>query len=434
MKKTSVIDTSVLIYDPKALSSFSNTRIIIPFTVIEELESCAKFRDESGKNASRALGNIRVLLEQSERPSSGQILLKNGSELCIEVSPLVNLSNHKKQKKHLTLELLQIISQRESVVFVTKSLGRRVHAEALGIEAKDYENKCVSFQSLYRGHRKLKVANSTIEHFYKDGSIAFPSDLSPLPSPNEYFFLSGDSDNYSAVGRYSSKDNKILSLKPAPEKIWGVKPLNIEQRCALDLLLRDDIKLVTLMGQAGSGKTILALAAAMYQVFEKPKYNKLLVSRPIIPMGKDIGFLPGIKEAKLMHWMQPIYDNMEFLFDVNNMGDFSETLHSLMETKKLEMEALTYIRGRSLPKVFMIIDEAQNLTPHEIKTIISRAGKGTKIVLTGDPTQIDSLYFDENSNGLTYLVGKFHHLPLYGHMFMTRTERSELAAAAATIL
>lgn len=434
MKKTSVIDTSVLIYDPKALSSFSNTRIIIPFTVIEELESCAKFRDESGKNASRALGNIRVLLEQSERLSSGQILLKNGSELCIEVSPLVNLSNHKKQKKHLTLELLQIISQRESVVFVTKSLGRRVHAEALGIEAKDYENKCVSFQSLYRGHRKLKVANSTIEYFYKDGSIAFPSDLSPLPSPNEYFFLSGDSDNYSAVGRYSSKDNKILSLKPAPEKIWGVKPLNIEQRCALDLLLRDDIKLVTLMGQAGSGKTILALAAAMYQVFEKPKYNKLLVSRPIIPMGKDIGFLPGIKEAKLMHWMQPIYDNMEFLFDVNNMGDFSETLHSLMETKKLEMEALTYIRGRSLPKVFMIIDEAQNLTPHEIKTIISRAGKGTKIVLTGDPTQIDSLYFDENSNGLTYLVGKFHHLPLYGHMFMTRTERSELAAAAATIL
>lgn len=434
MKKTSVIDTSVLIYDPKALSSFSNTRIIIPFTVIEELESCAKFRDESGKNASRALGNIRVLLEQSERPSSGQILLKNGSELCIEVSPLVNLSNHKKQKKHLTLELLQIISQRESVVFVTKSLGRRVHAEALGIEAKDYENKCVSFQSLYRGHRKLKVANSTIEYFYKDGSIAFPSDLSPLPSPNEYFFLSGDSDNYSAVGRYSSKDNKILSLKPALEKIWGVKPLNIEQRCALDLLLRDDIKLVTLMGQAGSGKTILALAAAMYQVFEKPKYNKLLVSRPIIPMGKDIGFLPGIKEAKLMHWMQPIYDNMEFLFDVNNMGDFSETLHSLMETKKLEMEALTYIRGRSLPKVFMIIDEAQNLTPHEIKTIISRAGKGTKIVLTGDPTQIDSLYFDENSNGLTYLVGKFHHLPLYGHMFMTRTERSELAAAAATIL
>lgn len=434
MKKTSVIDTSVLIYDPKALSSFSNTRIIIPFTVIEELESCAKFRDESGKNASRALSNIRLLLEQSERPSSGQILLKNGSELCIEVSPLVNLSNHKKQKKHLTLELLQIISQRESVVFVTKSLGRRVHAEALGIEAKDYENKCVSFQSLYRGHRKLKVANSTIEYFYKDGSIAFPSDLSPLPSPNEYFFLSGDSDNYSAVGRYSSKDNKILSLKPAPEKIWGVKPLNIEQRCALDLLLRDDIKLVTLMGQAGSGKTILALAAAMYQVFEKPKYNKLLVSRPIIPMGKDIGFLPGIKEAKLMHWMQPIYDNMEFLFDVNNMGDFSETLHSLMETKKLEMEALTYIRGRSLPKVFMIIDEAQNLTPHEIKTIISRAGKGTKIVLTGDPTQIDSLYFDENSNGLTYLVGKFHHLPLYGHMFMTRTERSELAAAAATIL
>lgn len=434
MKKTSVIDTSVFIYDPEALSSLSNTRIIIPFTVIEELESCAKFRDESGKNASRALGNIRLLLEQSDKSATGQIFLKNGSELCIEVSPLANFSTNEKPKKHLTLELLQIISQREPVIFVTKSLSRRVYAEALGIEAKDYENKCVSFRSLYRGHRRLKVSNSSIEYFYKDGSIAFPSDLTPLPSPNEYFFLSGDDENHSALGRYSPKYNKIIALKPLPEKIWGVSPLNREQRCALDLLLRDDIKLVTLMGQAGSGKTVLALAAAMYQVFDKPKYNKLLVSRPIIPMGKDIGFLPGIKEEKLMHWMQPIYDNMEFLFDANNMGDFAETLQSLMETKKLEMEALTYIRGRSLPKVFMIIDEAQNLTPHEIKTIISRAGKGTKIVLTGDPTQIDSLYFDENSNGLTYLVGKFHHLSLYGHMFMTRTERSELAAAAATIL
>ncbi|WP_375793154.1 PhoH family protein [Chlamydia sp. 12-01] len=430
MKKTMVIDTSVFIYDPEALASFEDTRIIIPFTVIEELESFAKDRDESAKNASRALSNIRLLLERSGNHAEG-ISLPNGSELRIEVSSIANLANDDKRRKLLTLELLQVIAQREPMTFVTKSLGRRVRAEALGIEARDYENKRFSFRSLYRGYRELSVSASDIESFYINGYLDLALDIDP--SPNEYFFISGG-ENYFALGRYHAGEGRIVSLKSLPDKIWGIKPLNTEQKCALDLLLRDDIKLVTLMGQAGSGKTVLALAAAMHQVFDKGNYNKLLVSRPIIPMGKDIGFLPGVKEEKLLHWMQPIYDNMEFLFNISGMGDFSEVLQSLMEAKKLEMEALTYIRGRSLPKVFMIIDEAQNLTPHEIKTIISRAGKGTKIVLTGDPTQIDSPYFDENSNGLTYLVGKFHHLPLYGHMFMTRTERSELAAAAATIL
>lgn len=430
MKKTMVIDTSVFIYDPEALSSFENTRIIIPFTVIEELEAFAKDRDESAKNASRALSNIRLLLERSGSHAEG-ISLPNGSELRIEVSSIANLANDEKRRKLLTLELLQVIAQREPMVFVTKSLGRRVRAEALGIEARDYENKRFSFRSLYRGYRELTVSTSDIENFYTYGYLDVSLEITP--SPNEYFFISGG-ENYFALGRYHETEGRIVSLRALPDKIWGIKPLNNEQKCALDLLLRDDIKLVTLMGQAGSGKTVLALAAAMHQVFDKGNYNKLLVSRPIIPMGKDIGFLPGLKEEKLLHWMQPIYDNMEFLFSIGGMGDFSEVLQSLIEAKKLEMEALTYIRGRSLPKMFMIIDEAQNLTPHEIKTIISRAGKGTKIVLTGDPTQIDSLYFDENSNGLTYLVGKFHHLSLYGHMFLTRTERSKLAAAAATIL
>lgn len=431
MNKTIVIDTSVFIYDPEALFSFEDARIIIPFTVIEELEGCAKFRDESAKNASRALSNIRLLLERAGNHVGG-ITLPNGSELRIEVSSATPLSSEEKRKKFLTLELLQVIDQREPMVFVTKSLSRRVRVEALGIEAKDYENKRFSFRSLYRGYRELQVSISDIESFYTRGYLDIQQDL--LPSPNEYFFLSSSEGNYFALGCYLEKEKQIVTLKSLPQKIWGIQPLNTEQKCALDLLLRDDVKLVTLMGQAGSGKTVLALAAAMHQVFDKGNYNKLLISRPIVPMGKDIGFLPGLKEEKLLHWMQPIYDNMEFLFNIHGMGDFSEALHSLMEAKKLEMEALTYIRGRSLPKVFMIIDEAQNLTPHEVKTIISRAGKGTKIVLTGDPTQIDSLYFDENSNGLTYLVGKFHHLSLYGHIFMTKTERSELAAAAAAIL
>ena len=294
MNKTMVIDTSVFIYDPEALSSFEDTRIIIPFTVIEELEGCAKFRDESAKNASRALSNIRLLLEREGNHIDG-IILPNGSELRIEVSSITNLSNEEKRRKLLTLELLQIIAQREPMVFVTKSLSRRVRAEALGIESKDYENKRFSFRSLYRGYRELRVSVSDIESFYARGYV----DICPetLPSPNEYFFLSSEG-NYFALGRYSEKEKRIIALKDLPQNIWGIQPLNMEQKCALDLLLRDDIKLVTLMGQAGSGKTVLALAAAMYQVFDKGNYNKLLISRPIVPMGERHRFPPRLKRRE----------------------------------------------------------------------------------------------------------------------------------------
>ena len=209
----------------------------------------------------------------------------------------------------------------------------------------------------------------------------------------------------------------------------------MEQKCAFDLLLRDDIKLVTLVGPAGTGKTLLTLASAMRKVFDEGVYSRILVSRPIVPLGKDIGYLPGTKEEKLYHWMQPIYDNLEFLCaSSSGEGSGDETQSWIMESNKIEMEAVTYIRGRSLPKMFIIVDEAQNLTPHEVKTIISRAGQGTKVVLTGDPTQIDNPYLDPDSNALTYTVGKFSGQRLYGHIFLERTERSELAAIAADIL
>ena len=203
---------------------------------------------------------------------------------------------------------------------------------------------------------------------------------------------------------------------------------------ALDLLLRDDIKLVTLVGPAGTGKTLLTIAAAMRKVFDEGLYSRILVSRPIVPLGKDIGYLPGTKEEKLIHWMQPIYDNLEFLCSSSSGEGDGETQAYIMESGKIEMEAVTYIRGRSLPKMYIIIDEAQNLTPHEVKTIISRAGQGTKVVLTGDPTQIDNPYLDKDSNALTFTVGKFADQRIFGHMFLERTERSELAAIAADIL
>jgi PhoH-like ATPase len=275
------------------------------------------------------------------------------------------------------------------------------------------------------------VAKRDIDAFYKDGFL--PIELENM-QPNEYCQLACPEQS-SAICKYNPKGKNLDPLIKLSRDIWGIHPLNLEQKCALDLLLRDDVKLVTLVGQAGTGKTLLALAAGLRKVFDEGVYTRILVSRPIMPLGKDIGYLPGTKEEKLYHWMQPIYDNLEFLCQsTSGQGNGVETQKWIMESKKIEMEAVTYIRGRSLPKMYMIIDEAQNLTPHEVKTIISRAGQGTKVVLTGDPTQIDNPYLDKDSNALTFTVNKFKQFPIFGHIFLERTERSELAALAADIL
>ena len=229
--------------------------------------------------------------------------------------------------------------------------------------------------------------------------------------------------------------NRIELLPPQQDDVWGIRPLNDEQRCAMDLLLNDEVKLITLIGQAGTGKTLLALTAGLRKVFDEGVYSRILVSRPIMPLGKDIGYLPGTKEEKIFHWMQPIYDNLEFICEsISGVENTNETKQWIMESEKIEMEAVTFIRGRSLAHTYIIIDEAQNLTPHEVKTIISRAGKGTKVILTGDPSQIDNPYLDKDSNALTYVVGKFKSHPIYGQIFFDKTERSELAALAAAVL
>jgi PhoH-like ATPase len=251
-------------------------------------------------------------------------------------------------------------------------------------------------------------------------------------NPNEYLVLTSEIEHSSAVGKWNSHTKCVEPLLKF-NNLWGIKPRNVEQRCATDLLLRDDVKLVTLIGQAGTGKTLLALACGMRKVFDEGLYTRILVSRPVVPLGRDIGYLPGTKEEKLFNWMQPIFDNLEYLCDSSGR-DSSETLKWVMESKKIEMEAVTYIRGRSLPKMYIIVDEAQNLTPHEVKTIISRAGEGTKVILTGDPTQIDNPYLDKDSNGLTYTIARFSKQNIYGNIFLDKTERSELAALAATIL
>lgn len=435
-RKTFVIDTNVLIHDPAAIQKFQDNDVVIPLSVLEELDSLKRYSDEAGRNSRDVIRYIDSLKAEKSGDLHTGVVIPEGPKVRIHLDakpervdgfplPLDRSSN----KFLLVAYLLK--TKGEKVVIVSKDFVTRVKAEAMDLESEDYENLKSSYEGMYKGFRKIDVQKKDIDLFYKDGTV-------PLTEtdfrPNEYAHLSSP-ENSSAVCKYNDKAKKLEPLLQIQRDIWGIQPLNIEQRCAIDLLLRDDIHLVTLIGPAGTGKTLLALACGMRKVFDENVYSRILISRPIVPLGKDIGYLPGTKEEKLYHWMQPIYDNLEFLCSTTSgEGNGAATLEFIMESKKIEMEAVTYIRGRSLPKMYMIIDEAQNLTPHEVKTIISRAGKGTKVILTGDATQIDNPYLDKNSNGLTYIVNRFRNHSIYGHMFLERTERSELASIAAEVL
>ncbi len=435
-RKTFVIDTNVFIHDPTAIQNFQDNDVVIPLAVLEELDSLKRYTDESGKNSREVIRYIDSLKAETMGDLHSGVVIPEGPKVRILLNtkpekiegfplPLDRSSN----RFLFTAYLLK--TQGESVVIVSKDFVTRVKAEAMDLESEDYENLKSCYEGMYKGLRKIVVQKKDIDLFYKDGTV-------PLVEkdfhPNEYALLASP-ENASAVCKYSLKTKKLEPLLQMKNDVWGIQPLNVEQRCAMDLLMRDDIQLVTLIGPAGTGKTLMALACGMRKVFDENVYSRILISRPIVPLGKDIGYLPGTKEEKLYHWMQPIYDNLEFLCTTTSgEGNGPATMEFVMESKRIEMEAVTYIRGRSLPKMYMIIDEAQNLTPHEVKTIISRAGKGTKVILTGDATQIDNPYLDKNSNGLIYIVNKFRNQRIYGHMFLERTERSELASIAADLL
>lgn len=435
-RKTFVIDTNVLLYDPSSIKKFQNNDVIIPLIVLEELDALKRRSDELGKNAREVVRYIDSLKTKELGDLSKGIVIEEGSTIKIY------LDTKTKTTKNFPLPLdissnkilyIAALLKEEGlrVIFVSKDFVSRVKAEAMGLEAEDYENLKVSYKKIFKGIKTIEATKSDIDQFYKDGSISIEK-INFLP--NEYCILKSP-ERSSAICKYNSSSKKLEPLIENKRGIWGIQPLNIEQKCVLDLLLRDDIKLVTLVGPAGTGKTLLALACGMKKVFDEGLYTKILVSRPIIPLGKDIGYLPGTKEEKLFHWMQPIYDNLEFLLQSSHgEGNQKPAMDWIMESNKIEMEAVTYIRGRTLPRMFIIIDEAQNLTPHEVKTIISRAGKGTKVILTGDPTQIDNPYLDQDSNGLTFTVSRFQDQKIYGHVFLDKTERSELAKIATEIM
>ncbi|HTW95309.1 MAG TPA: PhoH family protein [Tepidisphaeraceae bacterium] len=444
-RKTFVLDTNVLLHNPNALFMFADNDVVIPFDVIEELDKFKAGTDDLGRNARTVIrhldqlrqqgnmadgvplaqtgGSIRVILEEDQQPCPG--LTANTADNRI-ISCAVGLSQQGKR-----------------VVFISKDINARIKSDALGLDAEDFEAQKVDFERLYMGYRTIDVPPSAMDRMYGDKQLKMPEyDL----IANEFILLVDRQDqNHTALGRYRLDTGGVVPVRPRKGPVFGILPRNLQQTMALDLLLDDSVKLVSLIGSAGTGKTLLAIAAGMVKTLNEQAYHKLLCARPIMPLGRDIGYLPGDKDQKLTAWMQPIFDNMAYLLSNRLSGDGSHSSHAsmttveqriaqLVESGQVALEPLTYIRGRSIPHQFMIVDEAQNLTPHEVKTIASRVGEGTKLVLTGDATQIDNPYLDSSSNGLSFLVERLKGQGIVGHVTLAKSERSELASLVTAVL
>ncbi len=438
MKKTYILDTNVLLHDPQALFRFEENDLVIPITVIEEIDGFKKDLNETGRNArqiSRFLDGLRSkthLVEGVPLEQGGILKVVLYTEKALKRLP-PELRVDRGDNRILAVALQMQDECECPVVFVTKDTNLRIKADAVGLPAEDYSSDKVSIDELYAGTAEVLVDKDEVDRFYGQGHIDLEGDF----FPNQCITLvENGNPSHTAIGRYQSSLQRLNPLIRTPKDgLWGIHPRNREQQFALDLLLNDDIQLVTLVGKAGTGKTLLAIAAGLFKSADEGSFSRLLVSRPIFPLGRDLGFLPGDVEEKLAPWMQPIFDNVDLLLSgVEERGKRKRGYKELVDMGILEIEPLTYIRGRSIPRQYMIVDEAQNLTPHEIKTIITRAGEGTKIVLTGDPYQIDNPYVDASSNGLTYTVEKFKGQEIAGHVTLNKGERSSLAELAANLL
>lgn len=461
--KQFVLDTNVLLHNPDALFVFKEHHVVIPFPVIEELDTMKRREDDIGRNARQAIrhldklraagtliegvpwnilgmryptgpdgktGTIRIDVAEYDRPAV--IEAPTPDNRIIAVAFDLHRLGHK-------------------AVFVSKDLSARIKSDSLGIITEDFENQKVDAERLYTGFETVEVDGDLIDELYRERMLPVERIAAQLTTtaedgstythelvPNEFVVLKdGQDEAHSGLGRRLADTNHLVPVAHQRKPVFGLLPRNVQQTMALDLLLDDTIQLVTLLGSAGTGKTLLAIAAGMAKVFNEERYDKLLVARPIMPLGRDIGYLPGSKDEKLEAWMQPIFDNLGYLLSTRGSHIQAADSHSpeqridkLVADGRLVLEPLTYIRGRSIPHQYMVVDEAQNLTPHEVKTIVSRVGEGTKLVLTGDIGQIDNPYLDQSSNGLSYTIEKMKGLGIVGHVTLARSERSELASLA----
>jgi PhoH-like ATPase len=443
VKKIYVLDTNVLLHDPRAIDKFEDNDVVIPIHVIEEIDQFKREMSEVGRNARTFTRTLDELREATGGTLQEGCHLAGGGRLRVAV-PKDVLALKKLDNAAMDHAIVQTaITERDTnpgtpTVFVTMDSNLRIRADALGLRAENYENARISYDDLYTGTLELAVDGGLVDQLGGKGEVPL-AELGPQGAalfPNACLVLRDASDaSHTALGRFDGRKELVRPLRIARDGAWGVRPRNLEQSFALDVLLDDSINLVTLVGKAGTGKTLLAIAAGLKKVIDEGVFARLLVSRPIFPLGRDVGYLPGDLEEKLNPWMQPIFDNLEYIF-ATGRGRVTEgrSYAELVASGVIEVEPLTYIRGRSLPNQFLIVDEAQNLTPHEVKTIITRCGSDTKIVLTGDPDQIDNPYVDAASNGLSVVAERFKSERIAAHVTLTKGERSELAERATELL
>ena len=445
-KKNFVIDTSVFLSDSNCFYKFQNNDIIVPLKVLEEIDLHKKRQDTVGHHARQAIRQFDVLrisgsLSRGVRIAKGLGVLRviKASEICLDELPK-DLTHQ--MSDHLILATALTVKKNEprrKTIVVSRDINMRVIADSLGLLTEDYNNTQVveDPNKIYEGFAKLLVDEELINQFYLGDNVYIGEENSKEQGvclyPHEFLMLvSSRNEKKTALARFTDYSTPVQPVRDLKTELaWGVLPRNKEQSFAYDLLFDDDIPLVSLIGKAGSGKTLMAVAAGLEQTLgvKDAQYRRIIISRPVQPLGKDIGFLPETLQDKMLPWLKPIQDNIQHI-----MGDDRTMLSAYVERGKIEIEALTYIRGRSISNAFVIIDEAQNLTAHEVKTIITRIGENTKIVLTGDIEQIDNVYTNETSNGLTYAVEKFKHSELAGHITFRKGERSKLATAAAKLL
>jgi PhoH-like ATPase len=436
--KNYILDTNVLLHDPNSLVNFEEHNVLVPIEVIEEIDRFKRESTELGRNArmvSRMLDGFRgegSLSSGVELPNGGKLKIafqkSHGHDGQAEVFAKDSVDN-----RILSLAAsIQKAQPKNATILVSKDINLRIKANALGLLAEDYENDRVFITDLYTGMIDLTVPADKMASFRSNSELELNGGKTYFP--NEYCTLTDETNpKKTALTKVDTSGIRLVPIIDCREGVWGIKPRNREQNFALDALLDDRVKLVTLMGKAGTGKTLLAMAAGLKRTVLDREFRRLVVARPTISMGKELGFLPGSLEEKLAPWMQPIHDALEMLSDLN-MGHDHRRSGDLMRSGSIVVEALSYIRGRSIANQFMIIDEAQNLTPLEAKTIITRVGHGTKIVFTGDPYQIDNPYVDSSSNGFNYVISRFRDQAIAAHIELQKGERSELAELAANIL
>ena len=445
MKKIFILDTNVLIHDPEAMFSFDDNDVYLPIYVIEEIDKLKEYNDRVGKSARETSRNIEKLRKEEKnsnlslleglKNSTGgtfRIVLGENDSVNIPDSLNKNLTDNK-----IIGQALRIKNEnkKRKVILVSKDMNVRIKANVLGMETVDYVKDQIDINQLYEGWKEIEISSDLFSLLEKAPIINWDLVLKEEPKANE--LIRFKNSNKEILTIYKKEREKLEKQVFADTKVWGVFARNTEQKQAMELLMDERIKLVTLVGKAGTGKTLLAIATALEQVVERKLYKKIFIARPVVPMGNDIGFLPGTEKEKMQPWMLPIYDNIEFL--ASNKGQTSlneaeKVVVGLESLGLLKVEPLTYIRGRSIPQGFIIIDEAQNLTPHEVKTIITRVGKDTKIVFTGDPDQIDNPYLDANSNGLAYIAERMKNEILVGHIRLVKGERSEISELASRLL